>query len=188
MKVWRKRIIRFSFRNNPSSPVFAHTLLAMSLLGGYLVLGLGTAGVLAYVGLRTDSTRGPWHHLLVQFCGIACAVISASTYPAWRRFVAPGSKLVRQDQPRLFERIDRIASLFGQQPPSEIYLTDDVDVGVCQEGGFMGFGAENVICLGLPVFHFLTVSQLDAVLAQTFAHFRGRHHRVWPWLRETRDS
>src|SRR5207247_9224046 len=22
----------------------------------------------------------------------------------------------------------------------------------------------------------------------TFAHFRGRHHRVWPWLRETRDS
>jgi len=188
MKVWRKRIIRFSFRDNPSSPVFAHTLLAMSLLGGYLVLGLGTAGVLAYVGLRTDSTRGPWHHLLVQFCGIACAVISASTYPAWRRFVAPGSKLVRQDQPRLFERIDRIASLFGQQPPSEIYLADDVDVGVCQEGGFMGFGAENVICLGLPVFHFLTVSQLDAVLAQTFAHFRGRHHRVWPWLRETRDS
>ncbi len=156
MKVWRKRIIRFSFRDNPSSPVFAHTLLAMSLLGGYLVLGLGTAGVLAYVGLRTDSTRGPWHHLLVQFCGIACAVISASTYPAWRRFVAPGSKLVRQDQPRLFERIDRIASLFGQQPPSEIYLTDDVDVGVCQEGGFMGFGAKNVICLGLPVFHFLT--------------------------------
>ncbi|SRR5436309_15853126 len=61
MKVWRKRIIRFSFRDNPSSPVFAHTLLAMSLLGGYLVLGLGTAGVLAYVGLRTDSTRGPWH-------------------------------------------------------------------------------------------------------------------------------
>ena len=188
MKVWRKRIIGFSFRDNPSSPVFAHTLLAMSLLGGYLVLGLGTAGVLAYVGLRTDSTRGPWHHLLVQFCGIAGAVISASTYPAWRRFVAPGSKLVRQDQPRLFERIDRIASLFGQQPPSEIYLTDDVDVGVCQEGGFMGFGAKNVICLGLPVFHFLTVSQLDAVLAQTFAHFRGRHHRVWPWLRETRDS
>src|SRR5881396_161043 len=88
MKVWRKRIIRFSFRSNPSSPVFAHTLLAMSLLGGYLVLGLGTAGVLAYVGLRTDSTRGPWHHLLVQFCGIACALISASTSPAWRRFVA----------------------------------------------------------------------------------------------------
>jgi len=78
--------------------------------------------------------------LLVQFCGIACAVISASTYPAWRRFVAPGSKLVRQDQPRLFERIDRIASLFGQQPPSEIYLTDDVDVGVCQEGGLLRDG------------------------------------------------
>lgn len=95
MKVWRKRIIRFSFRDNRSSPVFAHTLLAMSLLGGYLILGLGTAGVLAYVGLRTDSTQGPWHHLLVQFCSIACAVISASTYPAWRRFVAPGSNLVR---------------------------------------------------------------------------------------------
>ena len=52
MKVWRKRIIRFSFRDNPSSPVFAHTLLAMSLLGGYLVLGLGTAGVLAYLAAR----------------------------------------------------------------------------------------------------------------------------------------
>ena len=52
----------------------------------------------------------------------------------------------------------------------------------------MGFGSKNVICLGLPVFHFFTVSQLDAVLAQTFAHFRARHTRVWPWLRETRDS
>ena len=52
----------------------------------------------------------------------------------------------------------------------------------------MGFGSKNVICLGLPVFHFFTVSQLDAVLAQTFAHFRARHTRVWPWLRETRES
>src|SRR5213594_4472419 len=98
MKVWRRRIIRFSFRHNPSSPVFAHTLLAMSLLGGYLVLGMGTAGVLAYIGLHMNPTRSPYHRLLVQLCGIACAIISASTYPAWRRFVAPGYRLVRRDQ------------------------------------------------------------------------------------------
>ena len=188
MKVLHKPIAAFSFQDDAFFPAFAHTLLAMSLLGGYLVLGMGTAGVLAYIGLHMNPTRSPYHRLLVQLCGIACAIISASTYPAWRRFVAPGYRLVRRDQLRLFERVDKIALLFGQQLPPEIYLTDEVDVGVCQEGGFMGFGAKNVICLGLPVFHFLTVSQLDAVLAQTFAHFRARHTRVWPWLRETRDS
>src|SRR5437016_2299795 len=155
MKIWRKRITRVSGRDNAGSAVFAHTLLAMSLLAGYLVLGMGTAGVLAYIGLRTDPARSPYHRLLVQVCGVACAVISASTYPAWRRFVAPGSRLVRQDQPRLFERTAKMASLFGQQPPSEIYLTDLVDVGVCQKGGFMGFWCEKrhlprSSCFSLP--------------------------------------
>src|SRR6266567_4537526 len=33
MKVWRKRIIHFSFRDNPSSPVFAHTLAGDVVIG-----------------------------------------------------------------------------------------------------------------------------------------------------------
>src|SRR5437867_5009665 len=108
MKVWRKRITRVSACDNAGSAVFAHTLLAMSLLAGYLVLGMGTAGLLVYIGLRTDPARSPYHRLLVQVCGIAGAVVSVSAYPAWRRFVAPGSRLVRQDQPRLFERMAKV--------------------------------------------------------------------------------
>ena len=124
MKIWRKRITSVSGRDNAGSAVFAHTLLAMSLLAGYVVLGMGTAGLLAYTGLHTDPARSPYHRLLVQVCGIACAVVSASTYPAWRRFVATGSKLVRQDQPCLFERMDKVASLFEQHARNQGAFTE----------------------------------------------------------------
>ena len=74
MKIWRKRITSVSGRDNAGSAVFAHTLLAMSLLAGYVVLGMGTAGLLAYTGLHTDPARSPYHRLLVPVCRLVVSV------------------------------------------------------------------------------------------------------------------
>jgi hypothetical protein len=49
----------------------------------------------------------------------------------------------------------------------------------------MGLGARLVPFIGLPVFHFLNVSQLEAVLAYLSTAHRDGFQYVWPWLRLT---
>jgi Zn-dependent protease with chaperone function len=80
----------------------------------------------------------------------------------------------RDDCPGLFAQIEEVARRVGTEPPDEVWLAPGAEFSVHQRGrGPFGlFGTRRrVLTLGLCVFHFLTVSELRAILAHELAHF-----------------
>ncbi len=85
-----------------------------------------------------------------------------------------GVRKRKEECPGLFAGVEAVARSVGTEPPDEVWLAPGADFWVRQEGrGPFGlFGArKRVLTLGLCVFHFLSVSELRAILAHEFAHF-----------------
>ncbi len=72
--------------------------------------------------------------------------------------------------------------------PRDVYLVPDVNAFVAERGGFMGFGTRRIMGIGLPLFHLLTVDELNAVLAHEFGHFYGGDNALGPWVYKTRTA
>jgi len=162
--------------------IIGRAVLAVALMLGFYVLG-ATLGVgLCYVAYREDIL------LVVRiFCLIPGVFILGSMLPLPTRFVGPGPQLDPQQQPQLFERVNKITLLAGQPAPKEIYLTNEVNAWVSQRGGILGLGSKHIMGIGLPLLQLLTVSQFEAVLAHEFGHFYGRDTVfLMSWLNKTR--
>lgn len=120
--------------------------------------------------------------LMFFVCQCAGSLILVSL-PLPRRFRAPGTRLVPQEHPLLFERVRQIASMAGQKVPDEIYATEGAWTLTRYRRGILGFGGKPVLEIGLPLLHLLSVSQFDAILAREFGHIRRRDaiafHCIW---------
>jgi hypothetical protein len=117
----------------------------------------------------------------VAFCFIALG------FPLNPRATSPAPRLRAKDQPRLFERLRRIAWSCGQPVPVEVELTIYPTISVSQPG-IDGRGRKAVIEVGLPLFHLLTVSQMEAVLAHAMFFCRRRNRIALYFLQRTRRS
>ena len=163
-------------------------LLAVGLLVGFYLLALGLAAVLLYIPYAEWEYANRLHtNVLIFCCGGALAILWA-IIPRLDKFPAPGPRLDARDQPRLFQTIDAIAALTGQQAPAEVYLVSDVNAWVADRGGVMGFGARRVMGLGLPLLQTLSIAELRAVLAHEFGHFFAGDTRLGPWIYRTRSA
>jgi len=81
------------------------------------------------------------------------------------------------DCPRLFQTITEVAQRVDTAPVDEIYLAPGSSIGVHQEGRgpFGSFGVKRrVLTLGMSTMHFLTVHELQSILAHEYAHFSHR--------------
>src|SRR5262249_8823848 len=81
------------------------------------------------------------------------------------------------DCPRLHQVLKEVAQRVDTEPVDEIYLAPGAAIGVKQDGrGPFGiFGVKRrVLTLGLSTMHFLSVSELKAILAHEYAHFSHR--------------
>jgi Zn-dependent protease with chaperone function len=81
------------------------------------------------------------------------------------------------DCPRLYGAIAEVARRVATDPVDQVYLAPGSAIGVHQEGRgpFGVFGVKRrVLTLGLSTMHFLTVSELQAILAHEYAHFSHR--------------
>jgi heat shock protein HtpX len=91
--------------------------LAVALMLGYVVLGLlMSGGLLAFGGLLADKVSVRLG-LVFVIGGLAALW---SMLPRRDRLVEPGPRLEPQKQPRLFERIDKLALMLGQPMPREV--------------------------------------------------------------------
>jgi hypothetical protein len=72
--------------------------------------------------------------------------------------------------------------------PHEVYLVPDVNAGVRERGGFMGFRGRRVMLLGLPLLQVVTISEMRAILAHEFGHYHGGDTRLAPWIYKTREA
>jgi Zn-dependent protease with chaperone function len=128
-------------------------------------------------------------NFLLAGSGIAVGgVILWSLIPRTNRFVPPAPSLDAPAHPRLFAELASIAEVLDVRMPDDVYLVLDVNAGVADRGGLLGFGSRRVMHLGLPPMATLTVSQFRAVLAHEFAHYYSGDTRLWPWLHKTREA
>lgn len=107
--------------------------------------------------------------------GMAWAVLkSLFSQPGRGSFGLPKTAA---DCPRLYQSLNDVARRVDTNPVDQVYLAPGASIGVHQEGrGPFGiFGVKNrVLTLGLSTMHFLTVSELQAILAHEYAHFSHR--------------
>jgi hypothetical protein len=158
---------------------------------GYLTITSGVGFALWYMSwvISTHKSGGRLGFVPIILLAIGAWFVPAGLPLWWRKDRSPlGLRITPHDQPRLFDKASKAASITGQVAPAELYLTEDLDFAVYQLDGFMGLGARLVPCIGLPVFHFLNVSQLEAVLAYLSMVNRDGFQYVWPWLRLTEIS
>ncbi len=125
---------------------------------------------------------------LLIVCVAAAGFIVWSVLPRIDRFQAPGPRLQPEAQPSLFREIVVIAGAVGQPLPAEVYLLPEVNAGMANRGGLMGFGSRRVMGLGLPLMQVLTVTEFRAVLAHEFGHFHGDITPLYPWVYKTRAA
>src|SRR5262249_33677196 len=85
-----------------------------------------------------------------------------------------GLRKGRKDCPKLWAAIAEVAQRVDTEPVDELWISPGADFCVHQEGrgpfGMFG-GRKRVLTLGLCVMHYLTVSELKAILTHEYAHF-----------------
>jgi Zn-dependent protease with chaperone function len=76
--------------------------------------------------------------------------------------------------PRIYQLLTEVARRVDTEPVHEVYLAPGSAIGVHQEGrgpfGIFGV-ARRVLTLGVSTLRFLTVGELQAILAHEYAHF-----------------
>ncbi|HEX2062472.1 MAG TPA: M48 family metallopeptidase, partial [Thermoanaerobaculia bacterium] len=161
--------------------------IALALMIGFYALALGIAGGLLWM-VYLDVTEWGAHARLILFGGGIAVMILWSIFPRPNRYVPDGVPLTSAEQPELFEILDGVASEVGQEMPAEVYLTREVNAGVLQAGGVMGFGSRRVMEVGLPLMQALTKSEFRAVIAHEFGHYHGGDTRLGPIIYRTHDA
>ncbi len=163
-------------------------VLAVGLTVAFYAFALGLSALLLWLAWM-NATRAK--HVQVQFllfCIVGAGAILWSVLPRIERFEAPGPRLLPGSQPRLFRELQGVADAVGQEMPAEVYLVADLNAGVLQRGGLLGFGGRRVMILGLPLLTVLRVSEFRAVLAHEFGHYHGGETRLGPWIHRTQSA
>ena len=171
---------------DPPSLLF-RAVLAVVLTVAFYLLSLAVALLLfAFAWFMLSEGRLQVQALL--FCLVGGTLILVAIFPRPDRFAAPGPRLLEEDHPRLFAELRRIAASVEQGMPEEVYLVPDLNAGVLQRGGTLGWGGRRVMVLGLPLLAVLTVSEFRAVLAHEFGHYHGGETRIGPWIYRTQEA
>jgi heat shock protein HtpX len=158
-----------------SSTLLVRVILTIALvLLFYLGTAALTAGLIWWPVARWHST-GTANIFLFIFAWLSAFWILRGFWLARDVFEAPGPEIFSTDHPRLFAFIQEIASASGESMPDHVYLTVDMNAFVGEVGGFLGFGRERIMVLGMGVLSFVTESQLRGVLAHELGHFQNAH-------------
>jgi heat shock protein HtpX len=103
--------------------------------------------------------------------------------PRRLRFEAPGMRVTREQQPRLFDLVAGEAEAAGEPMPDEVYLTLEANAAVTQASR-----TRRVLIIGLPLLHILSEREARGVIAHEFGHYRGGDTRLGPWIYRTRET
>jgi Zn-dependent protease with chaperone function len=100
-----------------------------------------------------------------------------------------GCELTRDEAPRLFAEIDKLADKLQSRREFAVRLDESFNAGALETRGFLGLlGTRFVLILGVPLLASLSRDQLLAVVAHEFGHFSRRHGRLGHWLYRAREG
>lgn len=102
--------------------------------------------------------------LLAPFCWLLLKSLWVTLPPT------AGLRLHAQQSPELFALVTQWRQRLGCAPVHRIYLTEEMNAGICQKPRWGWLGSENHLILGLPLLQALTTEQFKAVLAHELGH------------------
>jgi len=173
---------------NTSQSLARRAVFAVLLTIGFYLLALGMIALLLFIPYAEWTYGRRIHAKLALFCIIGAGIIAWSILPRIDRFIAPGPRLLPEEQPELFKTLRQVAEKMGQEMPAEVYALAEMNAWVMDRGGIMGMGSRRVMGLGLPLLQVLTVSQMRGVIAHEFGHFHGGDTKLGPWIYKTRSA
>lgn len=108
----------------------------------------------------------------------------------WVRFEPPaGYRLSPEDAPELAADIERLRLAAGAPALDEVVIDSDLNAGASSVPKWFGLaGHRHSLVIGLPLMRALDRSELSAVIAHEFGHFRGGHGRFSAWIYRLRLS
>lgn len=88
-----------------------------------------------------------------------------------------GTKITREDQPKIWEVCDRIAKGVGTKPVDGIYISPQPGIGVHLSRGLFSLligRTRRTLTIGMPSISSLSISEMEAILAHEFGHFSNK--------------
>jgi Zn-dependent protease with chaperone function len=166
--------------NGPS--LAGRFIAAIALTIAFYVLAIAiAAGLLALAILPWVWGHGnPFVSItgLVLGCTILVAIV-----PRRGAFTPPGVRVGPDDQPALLALIEDEARGCGEDPPTEVYVTFEVNAGVTEVGR-----GRRVMIVGLPLLQLVTERGLRSIIAHEFGHYAGGDTRLGAWIYRTRET
>ncbi len=107
--------------------MIARSVVAIVLMIGFYLLGLTIGFGLLYIPYVTLMNGDHLDIRLALICILGGLAILWSLVPRVDRFLAPGPRLDAADQPRLFERLRKLALSVKQEMPKEVYLVPEMN-------------------------------------------------------------
>ncbi len=96
-------------------------LTALLLMVAFYIFALGVAGVLLFIPYA-EWQSGTLHLKIDLICIVTAGLILWSIMPRRNKFIPPGAELTKEEQPELFEVIERVSYSTNQKMPDSVYL------------------------------------------------------------------
>jgi Zn-dependent protease with chaperone function len=161
--------------------IVIRSVVAVALLAGFYVAGLGTVAVLAMVSVWLWWTApGQLAHDATY---AAVAVALGLVVPVWRLMRArptppPGTAVTEEQAPQLWSVVRELAVVVGTRIPDEIRLVPEPNAAVWEDAGLVGLrSGRRYLYLGVPILESCSISQVRAVLAHELGHYSLGHTR-----------
>lgn len=168
-------------------------MLALALLVGVYLLGVGVVGLLAFAVYQA-AVHGVNGYLFGKIGIVAVIValaIGRGLFSGLRRPEAPhlGIELSPGTHPRLWSEVRALAQEVGTRAPDELRLTAEVNAAVSEDRRWLGLrSGTRRLYVGAPLLVTFTELQLRAVLAHELGHYSGRHTVLSPLVYQGREA
>jgi Zn-dependent protease with chaperone function len=165
--------------------------LAMIGLAVFITLYFALSGWFAWTSWRLFSSMfgaGGHGDLWSFVVGVCCAFLAVFMLKALffiqHRHAIEDIELTREDQPRLFEFIDRLADEARAPRAHKVYLSARVNAAVFYDLSLLNLiiPSKKNLEIGLGLINVLSLGELKAVLAHEFGHFAQRSMAVGRWV------
>ena len=154
----------------------AMVLLPLIYVGLVALLGYGlfwhaTENISVFVGDRNSKVKA-LIYLTPLFAGGIVLIFLLKPLLAKRKPEPPHFALRREDQPYLFDFVDRLCDAVGAPRPNRIDVDTEVNASAGLRRGFASFFRNDlVLTIGLPLVSGFKAPHLAGVLAHEFGHF-----------------
>jgi Zn-dependent protease with chaperone function len=167
-----------------------HAWFAMLGLGAFIALYFALSGWFAWTAWRLVSRIGHagdsalWIMIAAVCAAFLAVFMLKALFFVQHRYDIEDLEITREEQPRLFEFIDRLADEARAPRAHKVYLSPDVNAAVFYDLSLLNLvvPSKKNLKIGLGLVNVVTLGEFKAVLAHEFGHFAQRSMAVGRWV------